>query len=76
MLQNSLARIIQDAQQPRRLRLEQMETAGVVEELNVRPLDALALVFLLFVFEDVLERAKWELVSPSNRAWRTLTRLK
>lgn len=32
-----------------------MKTPGVVQEFNIRPFDALALVFFLFVFEDVLE---------------------
>lgn len=37
-----------------------MKTAGVVEEFNVGPFDALAFVFLLFVFENVLKMKNQE----------------
>lgn len=52
---NLLARIIQNAQQTVRLGLEKVEAARVVKELNVCPFNSFAFVFLLLVFEDVLE---------------------
>lgn len=77
-LKSSLARVIQNAQQTRRLRLEEMQTSGVVEELDVRPFDSFSFVFLLFVFEDVLEITgkKISLNTPNQCQSRELTRLK
>lgn len=62
---NLLARVVQNAQQSSRLRFEKVKTAGVVEELNVCPLDAFTFVFLLLVFEDVLESIN-EMLASSN----------
>lgn len=59
----SLARIVEDAQQSRGLRLEEVQAAGVIEEFDISPFNALAFVFFLFVFEDVLKESSARLVN-------------
>lgn len=51
---HALALIVKDAEQAVGLGLVELQAARVVDELDVDPVDALALVLLLFVLEDVL----------------------
>lgn len=51
---DSLALIVQDAEESVGLRLVELETARVVDKLDVDPVDAFALVLLLLVLENVL----------------------
>lgn len=49
-----VALIIKKAQKPMWPPLNECKAPDIVEEINVAPVDAFALVFLLFVFENVL----------------------
>jgi hypothetical protein len=53
-MKDSLALIVQDAEESVGLGLVELETARVVDKLDVDPVDAFALVLLLLVLENVL----------------------
>lgn len=53
-----LAKIVQNTEQSGDFRLKELQTARVVEEVNIAPDDALLLVLGLFVLEDVLNKKK------------------